>query len=58
MKGKKIKIIPSDGYGFIRFNLRDYVPADKKFCESKCDREKIGNKLVCHGCKRILIELK
>jgi len=57
MKGKKIKSIPSDGYGFIR-NLRDYVPADKKFCEGKCDREKIGNMLVCHGCKRILLKLK
>jgi hypothetical protein len=58
MKGKKIKSIPSDGYGFIRPSLRDYVPADKKFCEGKCDHEKIGNMLVCHGCKRILLKLK
>ena len=38
--------------------LKDYVSADKKFCQSKCNREKIGNVLVCHGCKRILFKLK
>lgn len=58
MKSRKIKSIPSDGYSFIRHNIRDYVPADKKFCEGKCDRERIGTTLVCHGCKRILIKLK
>lgn len=49
MKDKKTKNI--------RPSIHDYVSADKKFCEGKCDRERIGSMLVCHGCKRILLKL-
>jgi len=37
-----------------------YAPAGTKRCESKCDKEPImtpkGPIIVCHGCKRIVID--
>jgi hypothetical protein len=41
------------------FSLNDYKPVDKGDCKGLCDREVIlltkRNLVVCHGCKRILI---
>lgn len=40
--------------------LGDYAPAGTKECEMKCDRETVmtpkGPVVVCHGCKRIVID--
>jgi hypothetical protein len=43
-----------------RKSLRDFAPAGTKDCEMKCDREPVmtpdGPVVVCHGCKRIVID--
>jgi hypothetical protein len=40
--------------------LSDYAPVGTKECEMKCDREPVmtpkGPVVVCHGCKRIVID--
>lgn len=39
-----------------KINIKEYsLPNKKSFCEGKCDREEIGNVLLCHGCKRIIL---
>jgi len=43
------------------YDMNDkYAPAGTKRCESKCDKEPImtpkGPIIVCHGCKRIVID--
>lgn len=42
-------------------NIDKFAPVGTKHCESKCDKKRIstknGMKIVCIGCKRIIIEL-
>lgn len=40
--------------------LKDFIPIGKKDCQGVCDREvvmtKEGPVIVCHGCKRIVMD--
>lgn len=41
-------------------NIKEYTPIGKKDCQGVCDREVIVTKdgpiVVCHGCKRIVMD--
>jgi hypothetical protein len=40
--------------------FKDFTPVGKKDCQGVCDREvvmtKDGPAIVCHGCKRIVMD--
>lgn len=41
-------------------SLKDFTPVGKKDCQGVCDREvvmtKDGPVIICHGCKRIVMD--
>lgn len=43
-----------------KIDLKKFAPFGTKFCQGKCDRQIIktptGVKIICHGCKRIVLE--
>ena len=43
-------------------NIKEYTPVGKKDCQGVCDREVIAVKqgviIVCHGCRRIVMDNK
>ena len=43
-----------------KIDLKKFAPVGTKFCEGKCDRQVIktpeSTKIVCFGCKRIVME--
>jgi hypothetical protein len=43
-----------------KIDIKKFTPVGTKFCEGKCDRQVIKTpeaiKVVCFGCKRIVME--
>jgi hypothetical protein len=41
-------------------NLEEFAPVDTKDCENKCERDvlmtKTGPVVVCHACKRVVMD--
>ena len=45
-----------------KIDITKFAPFGTTYCQGKCDREHIktkdGVKIVCFGCKRIVMEIK